>query len=55
MFMYQNVQERRLKTQCTTESVEMAYYFDHLLNLKPLNPQFRQEIKIFYSKRLVTT
>ena len=27
----------------------MAYYFDHLLNLKPLNPQFRQEIKIFYS------
>ena len=22
----------------------MAYYFDHLLNLKPLNVQFRQEI-----------
>ena len=25
----------------------MAYYFDHLPNLKPLNIQFRQEIKIF--------
>ena len=32
---------------CTTKSVEMAYYFDHLPNLKPLNVQFRQEIKIF--------
>ena len=31
----------------TTKSVEMAYYFDHLPNLRPLNIQFRQEIKIF--------
>ena len=44
-----------LKTQCTTKSVEMAYHYDHLLNLKPLNVQFRQEIKIFYTKRLVRT
>ena len=33
----------------------MAYHFDHLPHLKSLNLQFRQEIKIFYSKRLVTT
>ena len=37
-----------LKTQCTTKSVEMAYYFDPLPNLKPLNLQFRQKIKIFF-------
>ena len=43
------------KPQCTTKSVEMAYYFDDLPNLKPLNPQFRQETKKFYSKRLVRT
>ena len=42
-----------LKTQCATKSVEMAYYFDHLPNLKPFNLQFRQKIKIFYTKRLV--
>ena len=43
------------KTQCTTKSVEMSYYVDPLPNLKSLNLQFRQEIKIFYSKRLVRT
>ena len=45
----------RVKTQCTTKSVEMAYYFDDLLNLKPLNPQYREEAKNCYSKRLVIT
>ena len=44
-----------LKTQCTTKSVEMAYSFDHLLNLKPLNLPFKQEIRIFYTKRLTRT
>ena len=44
-----------LKTQCTTKSVKMAYYFDHLPNLKPLNLPFRQEIRIFYTKRLTRT
>ena len=33
----------------------MSYYVDPLPNLKSLNLQFRQEINIFYSKRLVTT
>ena len=33
----------------------MAYHFDHLPHLKSLNLQSRQEIKIFYSKRRVTT
>ena len=42
-----------LKTQCTTESVEMAYYSNPLTNLEPLNLPFKQKIKNFYSKRLV--
>ena len=44
-----------IKTQCTTLSVEMAYYFDHKTNRKPFNPQFRQKTKNFTSKQLVRT
>ena len=43
-----------IKTQCTTPSVEMAYYFDHKTNLKPFNLQFRQKTN-FTSKQLVRT
>ena len=44
-----------LKTQFSTQSDEMAYYFDHKTNLKPLNLQFRQKTKNFNRKQLVRT
>ena len=31
----------------------MTYYSNHQTNLKPLNLQFRQKTKNFYTKRLI--